>query len=92
MATEILATGTAAGDSTDVVVAAGTPVTVFLKAATSIPVPSDALAEVKVKSVGLTYHTIGVLTGKQPALVIDGPGTYQVSRIAGTAAFGIDKG
>lgn len=91
MATEILASGTAAADSIDVVVAAGTPVTIFLKVGSSIPVPSNADCDVKIKDAGGFYHTIGKLTGRQPAIVLDGPGTYRVSRLLTGEAFGIDK-
>lgn len=92
MATEILAAGTAAADSTDVTVTAGIPVTVFLKAGTSAPIASDADFDVKLKSVGSTYHTIGKLTGKNPAVVIDGPGTYRISRLSASSAVGVDQG
>lgn len=91
MATEILASGTTAADSSDVTVTAGIPVTIFLKSGSSVPVSSDADFDVKIKSAGSTYHTIGKLTGKTPALVIDGPGTFRVSRVTASGPVGVDK-
>ena len=91
MATEILATGTDAADATQVTVTAGTPVTVFLKKASTGPVGSTVRAVVKIKSSGSTYHEVGALDGSRPAMVIDGPGTYLISREATKEAFGIEK-
>lgn len=91
MATEILASGTAAGGSTDVAVTAGTPVTIFLKVATDVPVPSQADCDVQQKDSGGKYHTIGKLTGREPSKVITGPGTFRVYRNACSEAFGAEK-
>jgi hypothetical protein len=82
----VLASGTAAADSSDITVTAGVPVTVFLSAAASGPVPSDVQCDIKVKSAAGTYHTVGQLTGARPALVIDGPGVYRVSRVTASSA------
>jgi hypothetical protein len=93
MSTVILAAGTAAANSTDVVVAAGTPATIFLTAAVSGPVPSEASCDIQIKeTVGATYHTIGKLTGSNPIQVIDAPGTYRVSRLLSTASVGVSQG
>lgn len=91
MATEILATGTAAADSSEVTVTAGTPVTIFLKKGSSGPVESGSRAVVKIKSSGGFYHEVGALTGSRQALVLDGPGTFLISREETKVAFGIDK-
>jgi hypothetical protein len=92
MSTEILAAGTTAADSSDVVVTAGTPVTVFLKKPTSGPVSSDADFDIKIKSTGAgTYHTIGKLKGREPSIVLDGPGTYRFSRVSASTPTGADK-
>jgi hypothetical protein len=91
MATELLATGTAAADSADVVVTAGTPVTIYLKKGSDGAVSASARATVKIKSSGGTYHEIGALTGQYQALVIDGPGTYRISRETASEAFGVEK-
>lgn len=90
MATEILAAGTAPADSTDVTVASGSCVTVFLKTAASGPIPSDANFDIKAKSVGLTYHHAGKLTGVCPAMEL-GPGIWRVSRVSASSAVGVDQ-
>lgn len=90
MSTVILAAGTAAANSTDVTVTAGVPVTLFLFAASDGPVPSEADCDIQIsETVGGTYHTIGKLTGKSPAVQIDAPGTYRVARKETTADVGV---
>jgi hypothetical protein len=90
MSTVILAAGTAAANSTDVTVTAGVPVTLFLFSGSSGPVPSEADCDVQIKeTVGGTYHTIGKLTGRDPGVVIDSPGTYRVARNLTTASVGV---
>lgn len=91
MATTLIAVGNSAADSADITVAAGTPVMIFLTESADGPVDSNARVEVKAKSAGGTYHVIGQITGMDPARVIDGPGTYRVSRIAGPT-FGVGQG
>jgi hypothetical protein len=94
MATQLLAPGTTAADSADITASAGTPVTLFLKGTADGPADSGALCEIKVKDTSGFYHKIGELNGRDPgkaAVVIDGPGTYRVSRIAG-ASCGVDQG
>lgn len=78
MPSNILATGNTAADSADVVVAAGTPLTVVLKGA-------DKLADVriKLKDDAGTYTQVGTLSKASPALLINAPGTYRFTRIAG---------
>lgn len=86
----VLASGTAAANSSDIAVVAGTPVTVFLSVATDVPVPSQADCSVQVKDAGGKYHTIGKLTGREPAKAIDAPGTYRVARAACSEAFAVE--
>lgn len=85
MPTQILAAGTTAADSADVVVAAGTPLTVCLKDAAGPYISSQARVEIKVKDDAGQYFYVDVLSGGKPALVISGPGTYRFSRIAGAS-------
>ncbi|MEP6827933.1 MAG: hypothetical protein ABJA10_07645 [Aestuariivirga sp.] len=92
MPAQILAVGTTAADSADVVVAAGTPLTVALKDAAGpvVGVSNDlsapALVQMKLKDDAGQYFLIDTLNSKsRPAIVIFGPGTYQFSRIAGTS-------
>jgi hypothetical protein len=92
MATEVIAIGTTATDSaSDIVVTAGTPVTVFLKKTGDGPVGSTVRAVVKIKSSGGTYHEVGALDGQRQAIVLDGPGTFRVSREETKEAFGVEK-
>ena len=62
--------------------------TVFLVAAASL-IPA-AVANVQIKSAAGVYHTIGTLTDTNPAAVLSGPGTYRVSKLAGST-FGVDR-
>lgn len=92
MATQLIAVGTAAADSADIVVAAGTPATVFIKGAADGPPDSGAVYAIKAKTAAATYHQIGQLDSKTPALAIDAPGTYRVSRVANGASSGLEQG
>lgn len=86
MATQILAVGTTAVDSSDVVVAAGTPLTVSLKDAAGPRVAPGAVVEIKLKDDAGEYFWVDALnSGSKPALVIYGAGTYRFSRLAGTS-------
>lgn len=78
-ASEILATGSGAGDSTDVTVASGGSATVCLKNITQY-----ARAVVSLKDDGGVYVTIGHLDSKNPAMAL-GTGTWRVSREAGAS-------
>lgn len=77
MATTILSSGTAAGTSSNVVVAAGSNATVGMFATGEIP------AGVQLRVVVTTpgdASTVGVLNSLRPNLAIHGPGTFQVIR------------
>lgn len=91
MPTQILATGTTAADSSDVVVAAGTPLTVCLKDAAGPVLEAAAEVLIELKDDAGQYFRVDVLNGSQPALVIVGAGTYRFSRIAG-ASCGVFSG
>jgi hypothetical protein len=84
MATELLAVGTTAASSSDLVVVAGTPATVALKN-TAAPVPAGASVRIEIKDDAGAYSAIGELTGHNIAAVIAGPGSYRFSRVAGVA-------
>ncbi len=85
MPTQILAAGTTATDSSDVVVAAGTPLTVALKDAAGPLVGTGARVEIKIKDDAGQYFYVDTLSDRRPSLVIYGPGTYRFSRIAGVS-------
>lgn len=78
-AANILVIGTTALDSSDVVVAAGTPLTVGLKGV----VDGKASVIIKLRDDGGAYNVVGALTSINPATVINAPGTYRFSREAG---------
>jgi hypothetical protein len=82
MATQLLAVAATAGTSSDLVVAAGTPVTVGLKV-TSGSLDSGASVLIKLKDDAGNYNTVGELNAYNRATVITGPGTYQFARPAG---------
>lgn len=88
MATELLAVGTTAADSGDLVVSAGTPVTVSLKDAAGPVVAAGANVLIQLKDDDGQYFTVGTLSSPEKgriATVIYGPGTYRFSRLAGTS-------
>lgn len=91
MATELIATGTADATSADIVVAAGTPVSVFLKDAAGPLVDSQARAAIQQKTSAGDYFTVGELTGLNRAMAIDAPGTFRVQKYAGVS-FGVEQG
>lgn len=87
MATQLIATASTAADSADVVVTAGSPVTVSLKGVTG----AEARVVISLKDDAGAYGVIGQLTTSQPSAVLAGPGTYRLSRIAG-ATCGVFSG
>jgi hypothetical protein len=82
--TQILAVNTTAADSADVVVA-GTPLTVSLKDAAGPRIAANALVHISIKDDAGQYFRVGQLNTDKPVAVIDGPGTYRFSRVAGTS-------
>lgn len=92
---ELLASATTEATSTDFAVTAGTPVTLFLKTATTDTLPSDGWAVVQIKSAGGAYYTVGDLkvTNSTYARILDGAGTYRVKKFATASgtAYGVDK-
>jgi len=89
MATEILAVGTTAANSSEVTVIAGAPVTVGLKDAVGLTaVPPGCDVRILIKDDDAAYFEIGKLTARNPATVLIGPGVYILSRIGGSAACG----
>ncbi len=92
MATEILASAATAGNSSDVVVAAGSYDVVFLKDAAGPDSFFDALGLVQIKDSAGQYFTVGRLDRHNTALQVAGPATYRVQRPACATAFGVEKG
>ncbi|MDD1534571.1 hypothetical protein C7U89_00495 [Bradyrhizobium sp. WBOS4] len=77
--------GSTALDSGDVVVSAGTPVTVCLKDAAGPSVGDLASVEILLKDDAGQYFKVDDLNANKPALMIVAPGTYRFSRRAGTS-------
>lgn len=82
MATELLATGSAAANSSDLVVAEGATVTVALKGVKGVPI-----VHVELKDDAGEYNRIDMIDMNRndpPVIVITAPGTYRFARAAGT--------
>lgn len=79
MASELLATGSTAANSTDLVVSAGTPVTVALKGV----IAGDAAVTIQLKDDAGAYMPVGKLDASLPAIAITAPGTYRFVRANG---------
>lgn len=89
-ATQILAPGTSAATSSDVVVAAGASVNLGLYSAAAATLPADAMFNIFIKTPGANTF-IGRLVATQVAQVA-GPGTFVVVREAYTGTgFGVFK-
>lgn len=89
MPTQILAVGTTAADSSDVVVSDGSSLTVCLKDAAG-PIAGSgaaagALVHILLKDDAGQYFRVEQLSTSRPALVIRAAGTYRFSRIAGVS-------
>lgn len=84
MATEIMATGATAANSTDLTVT--TPITVGLKDAAG-PWVTGASVKIQLKADNGEYFNVGELfgAGDRAATLIVAPGTYRFSRPAGVA-------
>lgn len=80
MAIEIIATGSGAATSSDVVLADGATLTVGLKGLSG---DQPALVNIELYD-GAAYQRIGRLDSNDRALVIAAPGTYRFVRSTGT--------
>jgi hypothetical protein len=87
----LIPSSTSQADSAPIVVAAGTPTTLALFSAVSQGLPNDAWAEIKKQSSATTTEVVGRLTYQQKALVLDGPGTFLVTKGPSSVAFGVDQ-
>ena len=82
MPAEILAIGTTTTNSADVVVAAGSNLTVCLKDAAGPVVAPNARVRIQLKDDAGQYFTIDTLSPQKPAVVISAAGTYRFRRDA----------
>ena len=85
MATQLLAVGSTAASSADLVVAPGSPVTVCLNSASGPLTLGDARMEIQFKDFAGQSFTVEALTCRSPAMTIIGAGTYRFTRPAGPA-------
>lgn len=92
MPTEILAVGTAAANSDDVVVAANSHLTVALKDAAGPSVGGGAHVRILLKDDDDEYFTIGALRGNGERYTVLPAGTYRFSRIDTDVSCGVFSG
>jgi len=83
MPSEILAIGTAAADSADVVVAAGETLTVCLKDSAGPDLGRTVQVDILLKDDDDQYFPVDSLNIKRRAVMIVAAGTYRFSRVAG---------
>ena len=81
MPSEILAVGSTAASSADVVIAEGETATVGIKGFTA----SSAEVHIELKDDDAGYNYLGSLRPTIPAVSITSPGTYRFTRRAGAA-------
>jgi hypothetical protein len=90
----ILAIGTTQASSSTFAVVAGSPVTLALVAAGTIPLNADAIVEIQ--SSASNWASVGSLAvphadgQRVTAQALWSPGTYRVTRNANGASFGVD--
>ncbi len=92
MPTQILAVGTGALDSGDVVVSPGNTLAVCLKDAAGPRVAAGAKVIISLKDDAGQFFQVGDISSHAPAKLIVAPGTYRFSRIAGSASCGVFSG
>lgn len=85
-ATNLIATGTTAATSSNIVLADGASALLALKA----PI-QGAVVHIDLLDDEAAFNSIGRLTGSEPAKLVSGPGTFRVRRIAG-ASCGVFSG
>jgi len=91
MSVQILAAGTTAADSSDVVLDQGEVAVLSLFVASGVLSSIDPPCAVLLKTTGQSV-AVGALDRGQPAVSVQGPGTYFVRRPAGmTVAVGADS-
>lgn len=92
MPTQVLAVGTGAANSSDIVIADGESKTLCLKDAAGPTLLPGVRADVLIKDDAGEYFLIATMGNSRPALVIAGAGTYRVTRPATSASVGVFSG
>lgn len=83
----ILAAATATGTSTDVVVAAGSQVTIGIYTTDAGGIPGDARVQVYIDTPSQD-KLLFALTSNAPVQVLSGPGTFRCVKPASAVAYG----
>lgn len=93
MPTNAIAPATAASNSSDITVAAGSAVTVGLCTAAGGPIPHENLpVKITRKNAAGTYDEVGLyLTAQVPALRLDSPGVYRAEKPVTSVAIGVNQ-
>jgi len=90
MATEIIASGTTATQSSDIILAGGELTTLILRAPDDLASDYKA-AYIEVKDSTGGYIKVSNLTRSDPAKVVSGPVTFRVRRAIMSIAIGVDR-
>ena len=86
----LVALNVALVNSPDFTLANGS-ITLYLFDAAGPTVPTTSIALVQIKSDSGEYFTVGQIDGAVPVKVLEASGTYRVSKLADTAAFGVGR-
>ena len=92
---QLLPTGTTQADSTDITLASGVSTVISLFAASGVSIPLEPQALIQRKGSNGIYRTLsgatGILSGSWLEIVIGGPGTFRVRKLASAVAVGVDR-
>lgn len=92
MATELLAIGTAAAQSSDFSLTDGESARLFLVDNLGPRVPVDAVVKLQNKAVNGQYFDEAQLDVTMPSMLVMGPGTFRVLRVDAGVEVGVDRG
>lgn len=88
---ELIATGTTLVTSSEFTLTSTDVVTISLKSATDPVLPSSAQAVINLKTSSGTFIPLGSVTSSTPAILLNGPGTYTITRPVQSLGVGVDK-
>lgn len=88
----LLAAGTTALDSADIIIAAGGSLDIYAKPATTLLDLPQSPWELKVmKKTSTDYYKVVALNAQLPAIKLSGAGTYKISRPGLSVSVGCDS-
>lgn len=92
-ASAIVASGTAAANSSDITIADGASALLSLFTVTGQAIHPGCCASIQYKSSNGEFFEVqdGVLDHAKPCAILHGPGVFRVVRKASTIAFGVDQ-